>query len=175
MSTIADRLARSIRALHPTCKGSSDVALANRAGFAEAKDLAAKLALAYAPIAEPPAWTPTAANINALPEPIRQYVHDLATRCDPAGDVAQMAMLKQQNRELQALTAALPIAEPAAASPTDLITVAHLTLDGSTLTLTMNQLGELECFVGEKECTYELRIAAMTRGEFEDLGDFDGF
>jgi hypothetical protein len=37
-------------------------------------------------------WLPTAANVNALPEGIRRYVHDLETRCDPAGDVQKMAL-----------------------------------------------------------------------------------
>jgi hypothetical protein len=44
-----------------------------------------------------PAWKPTPENINALPEPIRQYIHDLATVCDPAGDRAGGQM--QSNRE----------------------------------------------------------------------------
>jgi hypothetical protein len=30
-------------------------------------------------------WTPSAANINALPEPLRRYIHELKTVCDPAG------------------------------------------------------------------------------------------
>jgi len=33
-------------------------------------------------------FTPTAENVNALPERLRAYIHDLETRCDPAGDVA---------------------------------------------------------------------------------------
>jgi hypothetical protein len=33
-------------------------------------------------------FTPTAENINALPEPLRRYIHGLETRCDPAGDLA---------------------------------------------------------------------------------------
>lgn len=41
----------------------------------------------------PDAWLPTADNINALPEPIRRYVHELEARCDPAGDVAQLVIL----------------------------------------------------------------------------------
>src|SRR5215475_801809 len=31
-------------------------------------------------------WLPTAANINALPEGIRRYMHDLQTRCDRVDD-----------------------------------------------------------------------------------------
>ncbi len=37
-------------------------------------------------------WLPTAENVNALPEGIRRYIHDLETRCDPAGDVQKMAL-----------------------------------------------------------------------------------
>lgn len=32
---------------------------------------------------------------NALPQPMRQYVHDVETRADPAGDVAVIAFLKE--------------------------------------------------------------------------------
>jgi len=41
-------------------------------------------------------FIPDAAHINALPEPIRQYIHDLETRCDPAGDVQTIACLRQR-------------------------------------------------------------------------------
>ena len=41
-----------------------------------------------------PNWTPTPANINALPDPLRRYIHDLKTICDPAGDVAEMFRLR---------------------------------------------------------------------------------
>ena len=47
------------------------------------------------------AFTPTPANINALPEPIRRYIHDIETRCDPAGDVAALTLTKDQNRQLE--------------------------------------------------------------------------
>lgn len=46
-------------------------------------------------------WTPPPANINALPEPVRKYVHDLETRCDPAFDVQRMAALEQENAALR--------------------------------------------------------------------------
>jgi len=42
------------------------------------------------------AWVPDAAHINALPEALRRYVHDLATRCDPAGDIQTIAVLREQ-------------------------------------------------------------------------------
>jgi len=28
-------------------------------------------------------WSPTASNVNALPEPLRGYIHQLETVCDP--------------------------------------------------------------------------------------------
>jgi hypothetical protein len=48
-----------------------------------------------------PTWTPTADNINALPYPLRRYIHDLKTICDPAGDVAMMFMLRTENKMLR--------------------------------------------------------------------------
>ena len=41
-------------------------------------------------------WTPTAANINALPDPLRRYIHDLETRCDPTGDVQTIHSQREQ-------------------------------------------------------------------------------
>lgn len=41
-------------------------------------------------------WLPTAANINRLPEPLRLYIHDLETKCDPGGDVQTIASQKDQ-------------------------------------------------------------------------------
>jgi hypothetical protein len=45
-------------------------------------------------------FVPDAAHINTLPEPIRRYIHELATRADPAGDVAEIALLKENNAAL---------------------------------------------------------------------------
>lgn len=39
-------------------------------------------------------WLPTAENINALPEPVRAYIHDLISNCDPSGNVATIAILR---------------------------------------------------------------------------------
>lgn len=50
-------------------------------------------------------WKPTADNINALPEPVRRYIHDLKTNCDPAGMVRENVLLKDQNTALQAMLA----------------------------------------------------------------------
>ena len=47
-------------------------------------------------------WLPTAANVNALPEGIRRYVHDLEARCDPAHDVQKMALQADTIRGLDA-------------------------------------------------------------------------
>ena len=51
--------------------------------------------------------TPTSEQINSLPEPLRKYIHDLETRCDPAGEVRQLGLLKDQNEQLQAKVAEL--------------------------------------------------------------------
>ena len=48
------------------------------------------------------AFIPDADHINALPGPLRKYIHDLETRADPAGDVAEIAMLKENNAALWA-------------------------------------------------------------------------
>jgi hypothetical protein len=47
-------------------------------------------------------WLPTAENVNALPEGVRRYVHDLETRCDPAHDVQKMALQADTIRGLDA-------------------------------------------------------------------------
>jgi hypothetical protein len=46
-------------------------------------------------------WSPTPQNINALPEPLRAYIHDLKTVCDPAGDVTELFRLQTENRMLR--------------------------------------------------------------------------
>lgn len=40
--------------------------------------------------------TPTIENINALPEPLRKWVHDLETRCDPAGDLRARVLAEER-------------------------------------------------------------------------------
>ena len=47
-----------------------------------------------------PKWTPTPANINALPLEIRTYIHDLATICDPAGDIRTAHVVTENNLAL---------------------------------------------------------------------------
>jgi len=41
-----------------------------------------------------------AQEINALPLPVREYIHNLEARCDPAGDVQKMACMQEQIDEL---------------------------------------------------------------------------
>jgi predicted GTPase len=48
----------------------------------------------------PDEWIPNAANINALPDPLREYIHHLHTIADPQ-------LMVQQNWELRDLVAAL--------------------------------------------------------------------
>jgi hypothetical protein len=47
-------------------------------------------------------FLPDSGHINALPRPLRRYIHDLETRADPAGDVAQIAILKETVAALEA-------------------------------------------------------------------------
>lgn len=47
-------------------------------------------------------WLPTADNINRLPDPLRQYIHDIETNADPAGMVAENTILKDQVQQLLA-------------------------------------------------------------------------
>jgi hypothetical protein len=43
----------------------------------------------------PDDWLPTVDNINALPEPLRRYIHDLETMADPAGIVLENYELRK--------------------------------------------------------------------------------
>jgi hypothetical protein len=62
-------------------------------------------------------WTPTAANKNRLPKPLRDYISDLETLCDPAGIVRENTMLKQENRALQRAIAELKGISPPSDNP----------------------------------------------------------
>jgi hypothetical protein len=56
----------------------------------------------YQPISSESAdWIPDAAHINALPEPIRRYIHDLETRCDPAGDIRALTIARDTIKALE--------------------------------------------------------------------------
>ena len=48
-------------------------------------------------------WVPDVEHINALPEPVRRYVHDLETRADPAGDVVTLAIQRDTIAALERL------------------------------------------------------------------------
>lgn len=48
-------------------------------------------------------WTPTSANINALPEKVRAFIHDLQTNCDPSGTVQENVLLREQTLQLNAM------------------------------------------------------------------------
>ncbi len=47
------------------------------------------------------AFIPDSAHINALPEPIRRYIHDLETQCDPAGLVRENTIARDTIRSLE--------------------------------------------------------------------------
>lgn len=53
----------------------------------------------------PDDWAPTAAAINALPDPLRRFIHDIETNCDPAGLVRENYALKLQVRAVEAMVA----------------------------------------------------------------------
>jgi murein L,D-transpeptidase YcbB/YkuD len=50
-------------------------------------------------------WLPTAENIEALPAPIRDYIHRLQTNVDPAGDQATLMIERDRVRQLSAALA----------------------------------------------------------------------
>jgi hypothetical protein len=52
---------------------------------------------------QPATKTPTSAAINALPDWVRQYIHDLEARADPAGDVQARAIQEDQIAQLGVL------------------------------------------------------------------------
>lgn len=49
----------------------------------------------------PDGWQPTAENINALPEPVRHYIHDLVSNADPAGTARDLTITQDTIRELE--------------------------------------------------------------------------
>ncbi len=52
-------------------------------------------------------WIPTAKNVNSLPTPLFDYIAGLETLCDPAGIVAENALLKDQTKQLDAFISTL--------------------------------------------------------------------
>ena len=53
----------------------------------------------------PDDWTPTTANIEALPTPLRRFIMRLETHMDPAHTLQEVAALRDQVAELQAALA----------------------------------------------------------------------
>lgn len=47
-------------------------------------------------------WKPTPENINKLPKPIHNYIHDLTSLCDPAGIMFKNGELKLHIKQLEA-------------------------------------------------------------------------
>ena len=62
----------------------------------------AKLALKADRQRVPEGWLPTAENVNALPDQVRKFVHDLATNADPAGTVRDLTIAQDTIRALEA-------------------------------------------------------------------------
>ena len=46
-------------------------------------------------------WLPTPNNVNALPKPLRDYIHNLVANCDPSNTVRESMILKDCNAGLQ--------------------------------------------------------------------------
>lgn len=55
----------------------------------------------------PDDWTPSAENINALPKPLREYIHQLETFTGSAGLIQENAALRVRVEQLEALVAEL--------------------------------------------------------------------
>jgi hypothetical protein len=51
----------------------------------------------------PDNWAPTAENINALPRPLRDYIHRLEANTDPAGMVRENVLLRDRIEQLEEL------------------------------------------------------------------------
>lgn len=49
----------------------------------------------------------TADQINSLPKEVRDYIHALATRCDPAGELAELRLMQEAVKAQEILIAEL--------------------------------------------------------------------
>lgn len=56
----------------------------------------------------PDNWLPTGENLNALPEPLRKYIHDLHTASDNATLVRQEALTRAEYNILRKMIAEAP-------------------------------------------------------------------
>jgi len=89
-------------------KALETMALAFESDFEAAKDdaqrefIKARLAIVYALLKYKlyKDWLPTPENINALPEPIRKFIHDLETNTDPARIVRENILIKDTCKAL---------------------------------------------------------------------------
>lgn len=48
-----------------------------------------------------PLTRPIAESINALPDRLRRYIHDIETKCDPSGDTRELFRLREENANLR--------------------------------------------------------------------------
>lgn len=48
-------------------------------------------------------WTPTSDNINALPQPLQDYIHKLTTHMDPAYTLQRLRAAEDRVAELEAI------------------------------------------------------------------------
>lgn len=53
----------------------------------------------------PPDWSPTWANVNELPAPVRRYIRDLEAAADPAGARRALVLLREENAILSRIVA----------------------------------------------------------------------
>lgn len=90
----------ALRLILPMAKGyaAEHWVGSNAAYIAEAEAVLASLA---SPSSGGWQWVPTAENINALPKPVRDYIHGLAANCDPSGMVRENTQLRDMNVGLQ--------------------------------------------------------------------------
>ena len=67
----------------------------------------------------PDNWLPTGENLNALPEPLRKYIHDLHTASDNATLVRQEALTRAEYNILRKMIAEAPEAIVTCATGSD--------------------------------------------------------
>ncbi len=60
-------------------------------------------AWAYDEIERLKEFLPTAEHINALPDRLRSYLHDLETKCDPAGELRARVLAEDMMGQLEAM------------------------------------------------------------------------